>query len=481
MSVRVLVGAFVVAAITAPSPAWATTVGGSLTYAGLPVTETFENLQSAVIQVWDVDAGVATDYALEPGDAYELPVELDPGEYAFWVLLSPRGSLPVLVHTSGDVYAASGTVQVPDQASFTLDFEMHYAVYLTQPVDSTVVWPGNGCTCPYGAPQATVFPLAWEPVPRAVRYEVQVLRYDCEGMLASEVHEPTGLIHDIIQGTAEGEQCISVDVLAYDDQDRSLAVSPAIDYSDGCSMYGMFFTLASDGRQVHSPGHTLAQVARVPGFGQSFWTTDLTLTNPTASTVVAPLYFTPRGSNGLTDCLEAEVTLPPYSCRTYADIVGTLFATTGAGALEVASPSLIAASRTATPASGGGSYGQGMTPVFDDQILDCAGDQAIGGGVMRGSAARTNVALNEVWGESADVRVELLDRDGSVLGEATYSLPPYGNHQINDVVSELGGPSSMQEGQVRVTFTAGTGRIAATLFLVDGSNDPSTVPLIARN
>lgn len=481
MSTRVLAGTLVVVVLGVASPAWATTVSGSLTYAGLPVTETFDNLQSVVIQVRDVDTGVSTDYSVEPGDVYQLPVSLDPGEYAFWITASSRNELDWFSHMSGDLYDASGTVDVPDEPSFVLDFELRYAVRATQPLDSTAVWPGDGCTCPYGAPQPMSFTFAWEAVPRAVRYDVQVRRYDCEGILATEVDPTTGVSTQIEQGVVQGERCISISVLAYDDDDRSLAVSPLIDYSDGCGIYGMFFTIASEGRLLHTAGRIISQVARVPGVGQSFWTTDLTLTNPTASTVVAPLYFTPRGSNGLTDYLEAEVTLPPSSCRTYADIVATLFATIGAGALEVGAPSLIVATRTATPATGGGSYGQGVTPITDDQVLDSTGDRAIGGGVMRGAGARSNVALNEVWGESADVQVELIDRNGNVLGQATYALPPYGNRQVNDVVSELGGLTSLQEAQVRVTFTGGTGRVAATLFLVDGSDDPSTVPLIARD
>jgi hypothetical protein len=73
---------------------------------------------------------------------------------------------------------------------------------------------------------------------------------------------------------------VAVSVIAYDAQDRSLAVMPLIVLSDGCDIYGAFYTTA-DGRSHHSTGSTIAQVAHAQGVGQSYWTTDLTLTNPT--------------------------------------------------------------------------------------------------------------------------------------------------------------------------------------------------------
>jgi hypothetical protein len=460
-------------------PAEATTVEGSLTYAGLPLTDTFDNLQSAVIQVHDIDAGTTNTYVMQAGNTYQIPVELSPGQNTFWMMVSPRSGAEQVIHLSGDLYRALGAIDVPDQASFTLDFEMLYSVYLTQPFDSTTTWPGNGCDCPIGAPQPLTFTYAWEPVPHAVRYNVQAFRYDCTQIIHTDVYPATGLSMEISQRQIEGEDSVAVSVVAYDVQDRSLAVMPLISVSDGCDIFGAFYTIA-DGRSPHSMGSTIAQVAHAQGVGQSYWTTDLTLTNPTTSAVTSPLFYTPRGADGLVDYQEAEVTVPAGACRTYRDVVSALFGATGAGALEVSSPALIVASRTGTPASGGGSYGQGVVPISAGQILDAIGDEALGGGVVGSSSARSNLALNEVWGEPATVQVELLDRDGSSLGSRSYSLEAYGNTQINDLASTLGRLSNLVEGQVRVTLTAGSGHVAATLFLVDASDDPSTVPLLAQ-
>jgi hypothetical protein len=102
------------------------------------------------------------------------------------------------------------------------------------------------------------------------------------------------------------------------------------------------------------------------------------------------------------------------------------------------------------------------------------------GGVSKG-AFRANLALTEVWGETVDVNVSLLDRNGTLIGQKAISLLPFGNTQINDVVGKLGGPASIDEAQVEVEVTSGGGRVGAVLSLTDnGSQDPLTVPLWRR-
>ncbi len=237
----------------------------------------------------------------------------------------------------------------------------------------------------------------------------------------------------------------------------------------------------SSGRPLHSDGQVIPQVAHLKGKGVSYWTTDLTLANPTTVAITTKLYFTAREAHGLIGYAEAEVTVPAGACRTYTDVVALLFRLSGAGSLEVASTDLIVATRTFTAAAGGGSYGQGCPPVAQGTVISASdGLRLLAGGVIAGSGARSNLALNEVWGEAAGVRVRLLDRDGTQLGSRTYQLQPYGNTQVNDVAKELGALSVLAEGQVEVTVTQGTGRVAATLFIVDGSDDPATVPLVAR-
>jgi hypothetical protein len=352
-------------------------------------------------------------------------------------------------------------------------------VHLTQPLDSTVEWPGTGFGCPQGAPQPESFVLAWETVPRTERYRVQATRYLCDGSHVNENTDLRDLSLEIRQDLAYGAGYLLISVLAFDNAERQLATSPVVSFQDGYGVYGFVFTLAGEGRALHSTGQHVPQIARVEGVGTSYWTSRLTLSNPTSSDLTATLYYTPRGANGLTDFLQTEVTVPAGACRSFPDALQDLFQVDGAGPLEVASTSLVVSSRILTDADGGGSFGQGMLPILDAQVLETATSRSRAGGVMRSGGVRTNLVLNEVWGEPATAEVILLNADGAYLGAIQVTLAPYSNRQINDVVHRVNGIEELVDGQVVVYLLKGPGRIAATMSLVDSSDDPTTIPMIA--
>jgi len=464
--------------LSAPT-AQATTVGGDLTYGGLPVSETFTNMQSGVMQVRSIDQNTTVNYVFPVGDTYQIPADLDPGAYRLWFVLTPRSDEDGTTHWSGDLYRAVGLVDVPDQARFDLDVELQLGVHVTQPLDSLTIWPGATCgVCPKGASQPSSFTFGWAEIPRAVHYEVQVYRRDCSGGFSSEIVPVVGTSMEIEQGQVPGEQFLELEVLAYDDQERLLSVSPFILYSDGCGTYRFTFQPEQDGRPIHSTGQHVAQIASVGGVGTSFWSSALILTNPTTEDITSILYYTPRDADGLVAYQEASIDVPAGSCRVAEDVLGSVFGVTGAGSLEIESPVLVVASRTSTPAAVGGAYGQGLMPISAGQVLTTVGSRALAGGVVKGGGARSNLVLNEVWGKSATAGISLLDRDGALLGTRDYPLAAYSNHQVNDIVRELSGLDSLVDGQVEVRLEGGQGRIAATLSLVDTSDDPVTVPLL---
>ena len=236
-------------------------------------------------------------------------------------------------------------------------------------------------------------------------------------------------------------------------------------------------------RTAHPPSSIFVpQVARLQGVGSSFWTSDVVLTNPSTSAVIATLTFTPRGMSGLTDYLSETVTVPAGGCRVLEDVVGTIFRTSGAGSLEVSPASLGVTSRISTPGQSGGSYGQGFPATSSDTAASLAGPVTTlgAGGLSRGSF-RSNLVLTEIWGEGAEVEVFVLDREGIVVGTAGRSLPPFGTIQLNDIVGLAGGPATLTEGQVTVTVTSGGGRVVAVLSLVDQmTQDPTTLVLEPR-
>ena len=76
---------------------------------------------------------------------------------------------------------------------------------------------------------------------------------------------------------------------------------------------------------------------------------------------------------------------------------------------------------------------------------------------------------------------DLADRLGGVPYANGVSLQAFGTSQINDVVGQISGLGSLTEGQVVVTVTGGSGRIAGAVSMVDGiSQDPTTLALQPR-
>ncbi len=465
-----------------PGQAAGTTVHGDLRYAGMPVSSTFSNMKSAVVRTINQATHESHYYQIPVGDTYEIPVDVPPGTYTIEVLQSPDEGRQGTIWFSGDLHSFL-TADIPDATSYQVDIDLASVIHIVAPFDSLQTWLGPGRTCPFGPQVPRTFNLSWEPVPAAVRSVVEVQHYSCQGLLSTEALHTTGTSVQITQRTDQNETYIKAWVVSYDSADRAIGVMGYIAYEDSISATFAYFQAPEGTRPLHTAGQIISQVAHIEG-GAS-WQTDLVLTNPTAADITTLLYYTPRSTNGLTGFTSTQVTIPAESSRTYDDVLDRLFGEQGAGALEVASPTLAVATRTVTPAPAGGSFGQGVTPIVPEQVLSSGGSQlAVAGGVVRTQhsvgLARSNLALNEVWGEPATVEVQLLDASGSLLGTQPVSLDPYGSVQINDVAKTIGHVQSLEDGQLRVRLTAGPGRVAATLFIVDASNDPATVPLMSR-
>lgn len=457
----------------------AATLRGTLRYAGMPSAEALPTFTSgkAALQPsggsWisvDVDTASSSWVAtgLSPG-AYQVQVGLARVPLAF-----PGASAGVAVGHLPSVTLAEGEDK-------TVELELKYGVHVTLPFDNTGQWPGGTAICPYGPAVPLTFTLAWEQVPHAVRYQARVGRWSCQGWLGETVVDTTNTSVAVTQRAVAGEEFLLLKLLAFDAQGHQLASMPYVSYGTTSSTGHYVHAESGPGRGVHrSSSLFLPQVAHVAGAGGSLWTSDLFLANRTAAPLTVDLYFTPRGADGTANYREAQIEVPANGCRRFEDIVDTLFHTTGAGSLEIATVGVTAASRCATPAPGGGSSGQGYEPIAAGAVASLGGDvRRLGtGGVVKG-AARTNLAIVEVWGEAVSVMVRLMDGEGRQLGQRQAELLPLSNVQINDLVLALGGPASLAAGLVTLEVVGGDGRVGAVLSVVDNaSNDPTTIPLV---
>jgi hypothetical protein len=467
------------------APGLAATLQGTLHYGGQPVKSTFSGYAYGLIAAYD--SATATWYMGTinfASSSYSIP-GVPSGSMGVRARLSlnPVGS--DLDELATDL-SYNAYFNVGAGPTTTQDIDLVYGVHTVSPYDNAQLLPGQALTCPYGPDAPATFTFSWHAVPLAVSYYVYVRRMGCAGVLATDFSEVTSTSIEVEQSRVAGEEYVMLDVQARDAGGMQLSKMPYANYEGGSLWETLVVRPASAGaRTRHSTGSKfLIQVAHAPGVPPTFWKSDLILSNPTNQDVTANLVFTPRGADGLTTFTQTQVQLPPYSCRTVADFVDSLFHASGAGSIELTTPGINMMCRNYTPAPNppGGAYGQGYMSTGLADATYVSGPTTIldGCGVAKGSY-RTNLTLLEVWGETAEVRVRLLDSNGAQLGEKEYDVPALGNIQINDVVGALAGPSTLTQGQVTVEVVSGSGRVAACLSLVDNaSQDPTTLVLVPR-
>ena len=467
------------ASAIAIAPASATTLSGTVTYADQTIGSTFPEMsygQAGAIATGSNQWTYGTVDSVS--GTYEIP-GLTEGQWFVRVIFGTE-DFGTRVQPEGGEVTGFDYIDIETDPESELDLGALYAYRITQPFAG--VWPGTIASCPYGPALLAEFTFAWAPVPLAVRYDVWVDRWSCDGRLESILTETNGTSIQILQGTVAGEEYVVFEVIGYSAGGHEITVPPYLDYENGRSN-GAYVHQGEAGRSANpSTSVFVSQVARLPGVPPSFWTSDVVLTNTGSSPVVATLTFTPRDANGLTNYLTETVTIPTGSCRVLSDVVGSVFGTTGAGSLEVSPHTLLVTSRISTPGSEGGTYGQGFPAGEVGYAASQTGPiTKLGAGGLARGAFRSNLVLTEVWGENANVLVTVLDRDGVVLGTRAIGLQPFGTTQLNDVVGQVGGPATLEEGQVTVEVTSGSGRVISALSLVDAvSQDPTTLELEPR-
>jgi hypothetical protein len=221
----------------------------------------------------------------------------------------------------------------------------------------------------------------------------------------------------------------------------------------------------------------LPSSARSPGAGGTFFTTELTLSNPGAFGAEALVRFAPHDEDGTTGPTRGVV-LAAGASRSWNDVLGTLFSIEqGWGALHVTSLSagLVAAGQTTTPAAGGGTYGQSVPALGAAEWVAHGAPRSIPG-IREDAAFRTNLVVANPETTEVVVAVELLGGDGVRLGTGTVTLPPLGMTQLSRVARELGAAGDVVGARLVLAPSSPGGRVAAYGVLIDAATgDPRTL------
>lgn len=240
----------------------------------------------------------------------------------------------------------------------------------------------------------------------------------------------------------------------------------------GADLSSLFTALGIDYQRTW----LLPSSARVAGQGGSFYTTDLTVANPTAAAANVTVKFLGHdvdGRNGV----EKTVNVGAGQAVSFEDVLGSLFGIgSGYGALRVSSTSALAVlGQTFTPGPSGGTFGQSVPAMGEDDWIDGLNPRAIAA-VREDARFRTNLILANASTTSLQVNVALLDATGAQLASKSYTLLPLGMTQVTQVVRDLGVTADVANSVLLVSTARRDAAFAAYASVIDRTtNDPRTL------
>jgi len=217
-------------------------------------------------------------------------------------------------------------------------------------------------------------------------------------------------------------------------------------------------------------------VAHNPGKEETFWRSDVTVTNLSYSHVRLSMEYLPENTDSSAGGMTAaDVILSPWSTWTFRDVVLSRFGISdGKGVLIVRSPdSIVVSSRVYTTTDIGGTTGHGVPAVS----LDAFGTApVIHPGVRATDGFRTNVGV--VTGDTATaVRFRLRDQNGIELAERWVNIPARTVRQW--AVDVLFGKDVEMPDPVGSLIVDSGSEFLSYLVVLDGSSQDPTFSLAA--
>ena len=213
--------------------------------------------------------------------------------------------------------------------------------------------------------------------------------------------------------------------------------------------------------------------ANLPGVGGSYWTTNLTLTNPGSVDAAVTLQFLGHDVDGR-NAPRYSLVVKSGGLITLEDVLGNYFFSghTDFGGIRITSSSttLVVTSETSTFLDLVGTVGES---------LPAAGPSDLVGNVPRTLAPirentrfRTNLVLANATEAPLVVTLKLYDPDGLLLGFQDVPLQPLEMTQLNRVAQKLG-VAELPAGWISVSTPTPGGLFAAYASVIDnGTNDP---------
>ena len=198
------------------------------------------------------------------------------------------------------------------------------------------------------------------------------------------------------------------------------------------------------------------------------------LFNPNDVTASVRLEYTPDASPD-TMRTAGPFDLPPSSAVTYDNLVRDLFGVTENGAVWIdASEPVLFATRTHNVGDAG-TFGQFVGSVPWSRTVRSGEGQLYLIGLSETPSSRTNLLLQEAYGNDTDVVLTVFRADGVRLGSRTVPVPGHAKVQLR--LADLGF-TNLENGYVAVEVQ-GDGQVAVIGSVVDGiTGDATTVDAV---
>ena len=214
--------------------------------------------------------------------------------------------------------------------------------------------------------------------------------------------------------------------------------------------------------------------ASIGGVGTSLWTTDLTLSNPGASSATAYVNFSSMAWTALRSDFAAN--LEEGQTLTLREVVHESLGLSHSAlplSIHATSPGIAVTAETSTPVPGGGTVGQAL-PAF--QPRDLAGSAPKSIAPVRDDAAfRTNLVLANTTSSPLVAHVDLYDASAVLVGSRDVPLDLFGFAQIDRVGRSLAG-GDVAAGRLSISTPTPGGLVAAYASVIDNvTNDPRTL------
>ena len=228
------------------------------------------------------------------------------------------------------------------------------------------------------------------------------------------------------------------------------------------TIFGLVLIIASQltaATPEQSARQLIPAVASTEGFGGSFWRTDLVIHNPSDRPALLTLELVPSwpvGGDSVFNILETP--LEPMQTITVTDVVGEYFPDHATGALLVYAwdsdeeiVPIAVDSRTWTPDTTDGSYGQGIPAIAWRQSGALADEERILVGLESSPGFRTNLGIVNPTSTLEEIfSVEILDASGVWMGRRHYRLGPSTHFQRNDILRDFGAEGGGYTAEVKL-------------------------------